>query len=154
MVPTEHISPTSLRIERTFDAPPERVFDAWTRPEIVARWFAPTEEHQVVVTSLDAVVGGRYRIEMRHSGGNVHTATGVYREVTRPTRLVMTWMWEGKEADGETLLSIALHPDGPGTRMTLTHERFPGSAERDAHDQGWAGCLSRLESLMTGLTKH
>ena len=76
----------ALSVERTIAAPPERVFDAFTQAQQLARWFGPTNEYGITVHALEARTGGRYRIEMRHSGGNVHVVAGVYEEVSRPSR--------------------------------------------------------------------
>jgi uncharacterized protein YndB with AHSA1/START domain len=137
-------TPIALRIERTYRAAPERVFAAWVQPDALARWFAPTPDYAAVVTALDARVGGRYRVEMRHRGGNTRVVTGEYREVTPPTRLIMTWLWEGQEAAGHTLVTVALAPVGEGTRLVLMHEAFGDDTARAQHEQGWTGCLSRL----------
>ena len=134
----------SLRHERTYQAPPDRVFDAWVRPDALAQWFAPSAEYAAVVTALEAHAGGRYRIEMRHQGGNVHVVAGVYRELIPPTRIVMTWAWEGQEALGHTLVTVQLTPLGSGTRLVLLHEQFPSDAARAEHEKGWIGCLERL----------
>jgi len=144
MATSEARTGVTLRLERTYHAPPERVFDAWIRPDAVAQWFAPSAEYAAVVTALDARPGWRYRVEMRHHGGNVHVVTGVYQELTPPTRLVMTWAWEGQEALGHTLVTVELTPFGSGTRLVLLHEQFPNDAARTEHEKGWIGCLERL----------
>lgn len=138
----------TLRIERTLAAAPERVFDAWTQTEALARWFAPAKEFTTVVTQLDARPGGHFRWEMHSPDGKVFAPTGVFQEVTRPTRLVMTWHWEHQPADLVTLLTIELFPDRAGTRLVLTHERFNTEAEREEHNKGWTGCLAQLEAAM------
>jgi uncharacterized protein YndB with AHSA1/START domain len=134
----------ALRLERDYKAPPQRVFDAWIQPAAVAQWFAPSKDFETVVTALDARVGGRYRIEMRHPGGNVHVATGIYEELIPPTRLVMTWAWDGQEEMGHTVVTVDITPHGTGSRLVLLHERFPSDAARVEHDKGWTGCLDRL----------
>ena len=145
---TPQTSPeTSLRRERSIAAPREAVFAAWTRPETIARWFAPTDDYTVVVTDLDLRPGGRWRLEMRHKGGAVHPVGGVYRAVDAPSRLSFTWAWEDDTAPGESLVTVELADDGPRTRLTLTHTLFPNADVRDRHTQGWNGCLPRLERL-------
>jgi uncharacterized protein YndB with AHSA1/START domain len=140
---------TTLRLERSIQAAPEAVFDAWTRAESLASWFAPSDEHQVVVHALDPRPGGRYRIEMRHVSGRRSIVGGIYREVTRPSRLAFTWAWEeGPSMAEETLVTVALAAEKGGTRLVLTHERFPNAAARDEHQKGWGGCLARLEGRM------
>jgi uncharacterized protein YndB with AHSA1/START domain len=140
----------SLRLERTYQAPPERVFDAWIQPDQVARWFAPSTEYEAVVTALDVRAGGRYRVEMRHRGGDVHVVTGVYHEVSRPTKLVMSWAWEGGVDVCDTRVTVELTPLESGTRLVLRHEQFPSEMARGEHEKGWTGCLERLGPLLTG----
>ena len=136
----------TLRLERTFAAPRERVFRAWTDPAELARWFAPTDEHTTKVIALEARVGGTYRVEMHAPSGNVHTVTGTFREVRPPERLVFTWTWEGKDM-GETLVTLEFRDRGGSTDLVLTHELFPTQEARDEHSRGWDGCLRRLAKL-------
>lgn len=141
-------SEVTLHLERRIAAPPEKVFAAWTRAEALTRWFSPTQEHAVRVHELDLRVGGRYRIEMCHSSGRASVAFGTYREITPPRRLVFTWMWENENLKQETLVTVTIEPDGAGTRLTLLHEKFTSTEERDKHNEGWTGCLNRLDSAL------
>lgn len=138
---------TTLRIERTLAAPREKVFEAWTRPEALTRWFAPGTM-TCRVHALELRPGGAYRIEMCDAGGRPNIVGGVYREIVPPSRLVFTWAWEAGPGPGETLVTIELHDEGGRTRLVLTHERFPNAEARDKHDQGWAGCLANLASAL------
>jgi uncharacterized protein YndB with AHSA1/START domain len=146
-------APVALRLERNYDASPERVFNAWVRPEFVAKWFGPTPDHKAVVTALDPRVGGKYRIELTHVGGNVHVAYGTYREVTPPKKLIMTWAWEGNTALPETLVTVEFAAQGGGTKMVLTHELLPNDEAREAHNKGWIGCLASLETFISAAEK-
>jgi len=148
MATTETVNPVALRLERKFDAAPERVFNAWVNPQAVARWFGPTPEHKSVVTALDARAGGNYRIEIIHTGGNVHVAFGTYREVDPPKKIVMTWAWEGNTALGESLVTVEFTPSGTGTQMVLTHELLPTEEAREAHKKGWTGCFEKMGSFL------
>jgi uncharacterized protein YndB with AHSA1/START domain len=134
----------TLRLERTLAAPPERVFAAWTQAEALSRWFGPTDQYRCIVHACDPRPGGRYRIEMRHSGGNAHIVGGEYREVVPHAKLVFTWAWETGVAPGETLVTVRLEPEGAGTKLTLVHERFPNAEVCEKHRQGWTGSLARL----------
>ena len=138
----------ALRLERTIAAPPEKVFEAWTRPEVLSRWFAPSDEYNVVVTELEARPGGRLRLEMRHRGGNVHIVSATFLEVKRPERLVFSWGWEGKPEEGESQVTVAISSDGTRTQLVLLHEKLVSTASRDAHEHGWTGCLSRLPAAV------
>jgi uncharacterized protein YndB with AHSA1/START domain len=138
---------TTLRLERTIAAPREKVFAAWTQAETVVRWFAPGDAYTCFVHALEPRVGGAYRIEMRHSGGNQHFVGGVYREVTAPSRLVFTWAWEKSPERGETRVTVELHDEGGRTRLVLTHELFPTAEVRDSHNAGWTGGLDKMVKM-------
>ncbi len=138
---------SSLTVTRTIKASVDRVFDAWTQPEQMKRWAAP-EGLEVQVAEVDLTVGGRYHIRMLSGEGVEYNAVGVYREVTRPNRLVYTWSWEEKEHDvGETLVTVEFKAQGENTEVVIVHEGFPATEARDGHEQGWNGCLDRFEQL-------
>lgn len=87
---------TELKLERTFQAAPERVFDAWVNPELLRRWWAAQPDWDSAGAEVDAREGGRYELSMQEpDDGQVHTVAGEYREFERPSRLVYTWAWQG-----------------------------------------------------------
>ena len=134
----------ALTLERAIAAPPEKVFDAFTQAETLARWFAPSDEDTCIVHALDARVGGRYRFELKHGGGNVHVVGGVFEEVTRPRRLAYTFKWENNPDFGESRVTVQFEKTATGTRLVLIQEQLPSAEARDAHTQGWNGSLDRL----------
>ncbi len=136
---------TTLEIKRTLQAPREKVFEAWTDPEKLNRWFAPSDEYEVSA-ECDPRPGGSYRIQMTHKDGNVHTVVGEYREVSPPEKLVFTWSWEDGTVQG-SLVAVDFRDVDGATEITLTHSGFPSAEWRDKHNEGWNGCLSRLEAL-------
>lgn len=139
-----------VRISRRYPASPERVFKALVNPEALAQWFAPNDE-MAVEGDFDPVVGGRYRVRMKHELGNVYTVGGVYEEVDAPRRLVFTWKWEDEpmSAFGESRVTIELAKIDGGTELTLSHDGFPEEAVANNHKSGWTGCLWRLERLFS-----
>ena len=139
---------TALQIKRTFQAPREKVFRAWTEPEEMKHWCGPTDEYETHA-EVDLCVGGKYRIEMKHSGGGVHTAIGEYREVEVPSKLVYTWSWEDGTVE-DTVVTVEFSDLGSATEVTLTHDLFPSGDWRDKHSEGWTGCLGRLENRLAG----
>ena len=137
-----------LVMVRTFKAPVERVWAAWTDVEQMKRWFAPGEM-SVPSAEADVREGGRYRVQMQGTGSDCefHTTGGVYREVVPNERLVFTWQWEGSEL--ETLVSLDFKSlSANETELTLTHEGFDNEDTRDKHGEGWSGCLANLESYL------
>jgi uncharacterized protein YndB with AHSA1/START domain len=144
----------TLLIERTFKAPPQAVFDAWTNEEVLRRWFHANPAWDTPEALVDVRVGGAIRLVMRDpSDGETHGATGRYTEVDPPTRLAFTWTWDrDKEGDGlESLIEI----DFEGQRDGSTAVRFTHSGLRDQpsardHEDGWTKCFNNLDEVLAG----
>ena len=142
----------ALVIRRTYNAPRERVFDAWVKPEIFRRWMGPGDV-AVAEMSFDARVGGKYRIVMVAPDGERFVVFGTIREYRRPERLSYTWQWEdddGTPEGSETLLTLDFHDRGGGTELVLTHENFAGAELRDRHGDGWSDALEKLVPVVAG----
>jgi uncharacterized protein YndB with AHSA1/START domain len=136
----------SLTFKRRFNAAPAKVFSAWTDPEKVKRWMGPGEV-KVMSAESDARTGGRYRWLMQSPDGVEHDVGGVYREVAPNEKLVFTWAWKSTP-ERESLVTITFKPDGSGTLMTLTHEKFFDEDARDRHLGGWNGAMEKLEKYL------
>lgn len=137
----------SLRLERIIRTTPERVFAAWTRPELMRAWHAP-EGVLVAEVEVDARVGGDWTVTMQEpEGGDRWVVTGTYRELTPPRRLVSTWAWLDEDGGRgpETILTVELRAEGDATRLVLTHEGFESDDSRGGHTEGWESSLNRLE---------
>ena len=137
----------SLSLVRIIKATPEKVYAAWTEPKTLKKWMAPSEAMEVTVAETDLKVGGRYRIVMREPDGKEHKVGGVYKDLQPGQKIVFTWVWEG-DAKIETLVTVELRKNGAGTELTLTHSNFAAEQSRDMHNQGWVGCVGRLEKLL------
>jgi uncharacterized protein YndB with AHSA1/START domain len=137
-----------LRLSRSFAAPRDRVFRAFTSPAQLAKWWGP-KGFTVPACTLDVRVGGAWRTVMRSPEGKDHIVSGVYREIVPPERLVFTWAWEEDGARGhETVVTIELSETPGGTRLELTHEPFETEDSRNAHRDGWSSCLDCLEQAL------
>lgn len=141
----------SLTIERTYGASPEEVWQAWTDPQALTRWFGPEETQEVTRVELDVRIGGRYRIGFVTSDGERHDVSGVYREVAYPRRLAFTWAWRSTP-ERESLVTILLEPAGAGTRLVFRHEQFFDQMARDNHERGWSGTFRKLDRYLLGGT--
>ena len=141
-----------LQIKRTYEAPRERVFRAWTDPERLMKWFCP-EGYENPGADVDLRVDGKYKIQMRKlPDGNPFAVGGRYLEVTEPSRLVFTWQWEGNDLPtADTVVTVELEETNGITELTLTHERFPDEEMRDKHDKGWCSCLDRFAGTLPQL---
>lgn len=134
----------SLTMDRTYEAPPSRVFRAWTQPDEIVHWVAPSPDIDTTA-ELDVREGGAYVIHM-----GTHTVRGTYREIVPDEKLVFTWRWDGAEGPGHMLVTVSLvAAAGGGTKMRLFHENMPNEQTRDQHEQGWTGSFTRLEQHLT-----
>lgn len=137
----------SLTLKRRLNAPPTKVYEAWTKPEMLARWFGPAETVEGSVRAqMDVRVGGRFRVSFDAVDGEYHQVGGVYREVAPNERLAFTWAWHSTP-ERESLVTVTLKADGGGTLLTLHHEQFFDQAACDGHNRGWSGTLDKLEKL-------
>jgi uncharacterized protein YndB with AHSA1/START domain len=136
----------SLTLKRRLKAPPAKVYAAWTQAEFLVRWFGPTGA-RVAHAEADARVGGRYRVVFMVNDEE-HDVSGVYREVVPNQKLVFTWTWRSTP-ERESLVTITVKPDGDGSLLTLLHEQLFDEPTRDSHQQGWSGCLDRLEAFFS-----
>lgn len=105
-------------IERTFDASPQRVFDAWADPAAKAQWFGPPEKRDY---TLEFRVGGREHLTVQMPDGPTYTLDAVYQDIVPGRRIIHTYdMHRGDERISVSLTTIELEPHGDGARMTLT----------------------------------
>jgi uncharacterized protein YndB with AHSA1/START domain len=139
-------SKPSLTLKRRLNALPAKVYGAWTDSARISHWFGP-ENAEILRAETDVRVGGRFRIVFRGPDGEEHDVGGVYREVVPNEKLVFTWAWR-TTPERESLVTVALKPDGDGTLLTLMHEQFFDEAARDRHVRGWNETLDKLESYL------
>ena len=137
---------TVLEISHDLDAAPERVFDAWLKKSW-GEWVGPPGV-KGEVTELEARVGGKYRIVMHLPDGGELSVGGTYKEITRPSRIVMSWKWSHE--DQETLITLSFKPKGNGTQLSLRHEGFANKERRDSHSNGWSGTMEKLQKFLAG----
>ena len=140
-MPVEGVS-----VRRFLQARRERVFEAWTRPDLMARWFFPGDGWTATITS-DLRVGGRYEILMRDAAGDQHTQFGQYREVVPVSRLVFTWSCP-ELAVVDSVVTVDLIDHGQRTELVLKHELPPDPKVRRGHEEGWEGCLGNLDKML------
>ena len=149
-------SEQEIRMTRLFNAPRHLVFEAMTRPEHVAKWWGCLGEgYSVPVCEIDLRVGGKWRFVNRHPQGEA-AFHGEYREITPPSRLVFTEIFE-EFPDTVSVVSTDFTDEDGKTRMTAT-VRYPSREVRDmvvatGMSKGAAISYDRLEELVTALQK-
>jgi uncharacterized protein YndB with AHSA1/START domain len=138
---------TTLRMRRTYEAPAQRVFDAWTSEEVLRRWFHAQPGWDTPEAEVDVRVGGALRLVMRDpEKGAEYGGGGHYTVVDPPGRLAFTWVWDYEPH--ETLIEISFEEADGVTTMHFTHiGLWSAEAVRD-HEQGWNNCFANLERAL------
>jgi uncharacterized protein YndB with AHSA1/START domain len=133
----------TLVVRRVVKAPIDRVFDAWTRAESVAKWWGPAPV-RCSGAEIDLRVGGRYRIGNRFPDGRELWIRGEFEIVDPPKRLVYSWIVD----DGpEERVTVRFEDRGAETEIVIAHEKIADEKTRTGHEGGWDGCLDGLESF-------
>src|SRR4051812_23939114 len=139
--------------ERVFDAPRERVFAAYTDPELIPEWWGPRGT-TTIVDRMEVEPGGGWRFVARDADGSGTAFRGTYREITAPERIVQTFEWEG--LPGHVSVETAIFEDlGDRTKVTTT-SIFHTTEERDGMlgsgmEGGMNETYERLDELLARL---
>ena len=139
-----------IRVERVFNAPRDRVFAAYTDPQLIPEWWG-TRDTTTIVDRMDVTPGGGWRFVSRNSDGSETAFRGTYREITPPERIVQTFEWEGMP--GHVSVETATFEDlGDRTKVTTT-TLFHTTEERDGMlgsgmEQGMNETYARLDELL------
>src|SRR5262245_8754169 len=146
----------TIEIERDFDAPRELVFDAFTRPELVRRWLLGPDGWTMPVCEIDLRVGGRYRyVWHKEKTGHQMGIGGVFKEIERPAKLVVTEKFDESWYPGEALNTTAFEQKGEMTRVSLVisyeSKAARDTAARSGMERGMAAGYDRLEGLLSSL---
>jgi uncharacterized protein YndB with AHSA1/START domain len=144
-----------IHTTRFLQAPPELVFEAWTNPEHIRRWWGP-RSLEIVVCEVDLRIGGRWHFVHRAPDGQEFGFHGEYREIDRPHRLVATWVYEGLP-DEEALETISFEAVEGGTIARGT-SHYPSVESRDGHlaagmESGMVEAYERLDELFASLSR-
>lgn len=137
----------SLKVTRYLPHPPEKVFDAWLDPDMMARFMVPAPDMAAPKVTADPRVGGKFQVIMVSSQspeGWPHD--GEYLVIDRPNKLQFTWVSAYTQDDSTVTLDF--NAKGDGTDVTLTHVRFPHEESRNNHEGGWTRILEKLDSVL------
>ena len=147
--PSQPESDRTLVIERLFKASPERVFAAWTDPQMLIQWWGP-EGHHIPESDFDVREGGSYRAVMQSEKGNRHIVIGTYQTIKPPNHLVLTWAWEQEDGSSghRTLVDLTFEQEADGTRLKLVQRLFESTEGRDNHRMGWTSTLNCLDVFL------
>ena len=139
----------SVRIARTFNAPAERVFAAWTSAEVLRRWWHAEHEWETPIAEVDARVGGAIQLLMGNpADGSEHGGRGTYTVIEPPRRLSFTWTWD-RDPSATQLVELEFIDQGRRTTVVMTHTGVP-TAETDEYRDGWEKSFDNLDVALAG----
>jgi uncharacterized protein YndB with AHSA1/START domain len=138
---------TTLRMERTFHAPAQAVFDAWTSEEVMRRWWHVEHDWETTEAEVDLRIGGAVRVVMRdpHTDAE-YGGGGQYTEIDPPNRLAFTWIWDGM--DTRQLIELDFQEADGVTTVRLTNSGLWSEEAVRSHDEGWTGAFENLERTL------
>jgi uncharacterized protein YndB with AHSA1/START domain len=147
----ERKSDRELVVTRIFDAPARIVFEAWTKPELFMRWWAPKSMGVPLLScDMDVRAGGKYRLEFGQDASNSMAFFGKYIEVVPYSRLV----WTNDEGEDGAVTTVTFEEQGGKTLLTF-HELYPS---KEALDEAFIGMeggmpeqLEQLDELLVSL---
>jgi uncharacterized protein YndB with AHSA1/START domain len=138
----------NLRIERTYRAPIERVYEAWTSEEVLRRWWRTDRGWDTSDAQVDLRVGGAVRVVMRTETGKEIGGGGVYTEVEPPRRLAFTWLWDGETR--RTLIEIDFSEHAGVTTVVFVHRDLWDEEAVRSHEDGW----TRMFEILADYTEN
>lgn len=152
-----------LVISRTFAAPRELVWKAWSEPELLKRWWGP-KDFTAPFARMDLRVGGGYLFCMRSPDGKDYWSTGIYRDLEAPARLICTDCFANAEGQIvpashygmgddwplELLIIVIFEEEAGQTRMTLRHVGLPAGEMTELCATGWNESFDKLEASLAG----
>ena len=147
----ERKSERELVVTRTFNGPARTVFEAWIKPELFMRWWAPKSTGVPLLScEMDVRVGGRYRVEFGHDASESMAFIGKYIEVVPYSRLV----WTNEESDDGAVTTVTFEEKGGKTLLVL-HELYPSKEALDEAIAGMEGGMpeqfEQLDELLVAL---
>jgi uncharacterized protein YndB with AHSA1/START domain len=147
----ERKSERELVVTRTFNGPARIVFEAWTTPELLKRWWAPKSSGMILLScEADVRAGGSYRFEFGHGESKTMAFFGRYIEVIPNARLV----WTNEESDEGAVTTLTFE-EKAGKTLLVLHERYPSKEALDAAIAGMADGMpesfAQLDELLVTL---
>lgn len=135
----------SLIIQRSFAAPRLLVWKMWTEADHMTRWLCPAG-FTVLFAEADLKTGGKWRSGMRSPQGATFIAGGEYLEIERPSRLVLTHIWEENhlEPQATTKVSVTLMERDGETDMIFVQSGLGSRESAASHKWGWSGAFDNL----------
>lgn len=144
----KEITKDSVFIETTIHESVEKVWEAWTEPSVIMKWFGSDPKGEVLSAKLDVRPGGSFEVTFKDFDQTEHTCNGIYNEIEKLCKLTFTWHWNS-EPSVESFIVLLLTEEGKSTKMQFEHMNF-GSGSKHNYEKGWQSTFLKLEQLLGG----
>ncbi len=139
----------SFHLDRTYPAPPERIWAAFTRADLLERWILPDPDWRVSACEVDAREGGGYRVRFGpRPAGDAYRETATFAVFEPVERLVLDVLTAGEDMSETSRCTVLLRPVDGGTRLELRVEGLSGAEAAEQMRVGWQWCLGGMGALL------
>ena len=131
----------TVTIERTYLAPPERVFEAWVDVDQLTKWWGCAADMLWDVHSWDVTVGGEIHVGMDFDG-ETYEVRGRFLQIDRPHTLRYEW-------EGGQIITVSIVADGAGSKMTVEHAGLASDEMQDIVTGGWSASVEQILTVLS-----
>lgn len=140
----------SVTVRRRINADQQTVFQAFSKPDALEKWFSPHPEITLEVLTFEFREGGTYRFRYTMRDGSTPVLGGRFELIKPCRKLAFTWVWEAPDphANIPTIVSVDFLAQEGATELVLTHAQIPSALIADRHANGWEATFDHLESAL------
>nr|WP_276562391.1 SRPBCC domain-containing protein [Hoeflea prorocentri] len=137
-------------VRRDIAAPRERIFKAFTRPELLKQWFTPSTDISVEALTFDFTPNGEFRLRYVMPDGRNPEVAGVFQRIEPPELIAMTWIWQAPDPLENIPMEVTFEflDKADVTEIVITHKGIPSDTACTIHANGWEGTLTVLAGFL------
>lgn len=135
-----------LIVRRLIPAPRRRIFEVFSRAELLAQWFTPSPDIDLDILDFNFKENGIFRFRYIMPDGRHPVVGGAYERISAPEEIVVSWLWEAPDPlQGlDMRVLFRFHECGDATEVVIWHEKLPSDTACSIHEDGWEGSLDSL----------
>lgn len=139
----------NLEFKLTFNASAETIFEAWTNPLIIKKWFALKDSHTMPIVEIDLRTGAKYRIGIKHEDGSLRIIGGIFKRIVPNEILAFTWsVGGGGTQQKKSIVTAEFTNKSDGSELVVKHQFIPGEKYQNQFEEEWKTRFSRLEKVL------